>query len=140
MNGGTCMLGIKVKYFWYQLGSIHLLNTFHSTVAFNLEKNKMGSRFPALMSMMKNGLVEYENCKSAMQELETIKEEFKLFPIEKIVWDNNENEPIGFMINEQATDLSNFFRTNNNEDLISVLKEALGDSISLKESMVIKEE
>lgn len=134
------MLGIKVKYFWYQMGSVHLFNTFFSTVLNILEKDKCGSRFPVLMSMMKNGYIEYENCRSALEELETIKHELKLHPVNKVVWDNDEKQPVGYMINENATDLSDYFRTNNNEDFISVLKEALGDSISLKEKLVISEE
>ena len=40
------MVGFKVKFYWYQIGSGDFLHAFFSTVAYNLENMKWGSRFP----------------------------------------------------------------------------------------------
>ena len=40
------MVGFKVKFYWYQIGSGDFLHAFFSTVAYNLENMKWGSRGP----------------------------------------------------------------------------------------------
>ena len=43
------MVGFKVKYYWFQIGSEDFLFSFLSTVAYNLENKKWGTKFPVIM-------------------------------------------------------------------------------------------
>ena len=49
------MVGFKVKFYWYQIGSGDFLHAFFSTVAYNLENMKWGSRFPVIMKELYQG-------------------------------------------------------------------------------------
>ena len=49
------MVGFKVKYYWYQIGSGDFLFSFFSTVAYNLENQKWGSKFPVIMNELYQG-------------------------------------------------------------------------------------
>lgn len=42
------MVGFKVKYNWYQIGAGDFLFSFFSTVAYNLENQKWGSKFSVI--------------------------------------------------------------------------------------------
>lgn len=44
------MVGFKVKYYWFQIGSEDFLFSFFSTVAYNLENKKWGTKFPVIMN------------------------------------------------------------------------------------------
>ena len=137
------MLGIKIKYFWFQLGSVHLLNAFFSTVAVRLEKKVWGSRFPVIMTKLTKGKLTYYESQNALEELEIIKKELQELSIEEVIWNINDqtiSEPNGFKVDENTTNLSNYFKTINNEDLLSILYEAFSDSISLKEDLIIHQD
>lgn len=55
------MVGFKVKFYWYQIGSGDFLHAFFSTVAYNLENMKWGSRFPVIMKELYQGHLPKEH-------------------------------------------------------------------------------
>jgi len=66
---------------------IDIIHAFFSTISYNLEGNKWGSKYPMLMNELYQGKLSWENASEAIEELKIIKEELKKFSPEYVVWD-----------------------------------------------------
>lgn len=133
-------VGFSVDYFWYQVGSGEFLHAFFSTIAYNLENGKWGSRYPIIMRKLYQGEIESKDINSAIKELEEIRRLLQRISPEKVVWDIEDlskQPPWGDNISEEITDLSNYFVTSSGEDLIIMLKDALDQAKELKVSLMI---
>ena len=64
-------VGLKVKFNWYQIGESELLYSFFSTIAYNLENNIWGSKFPTIMIDLYQGKVDVDKLQFVEQELQT---------------------------------------------------------------------
>lgn len=121
-------VGFKVKFYWYQVGSGEFLNSFFSTIAYNLEERKWGSRYPYIMNHFYNGIIEAGDIDAAINEVNEIETRLKEYSPEKVVW-NIENlsmrPPWGDDISADITDLSNYFITSEGENLIVLMLKAL---------------
>lgn len=134
------MVGLSVDFYWYEIGSGDFLFSFFSTVAVNLEGGKWGSRFPVIMNKFYQGKVKRNKVDKAIKEMEMIKSELKNFPPSKVVWDIedlSQQPPWGDDISEEITDLSNYFVTNDGEDLIEVFMMAFNKAKELKKAVEI---
>ena len=101
---------------------------FFSTVAYNLENQEWGSRFPVIMNKLYQGKVDGENIDKAIEELSIIKEELRKFSPDKVIWDIDDlskQPPWGENISKDITDLSNYFVTSDGEDFMMVFYRAL---------------
>lgn len=67
------MVGFKVKYNYWEIGSASFLNSFFSTIAYRLEKGKWGSKYPVIMNELYQGKLSCDNVPAAKKELEKIK-------------------------------------------------------------------
>ena len=70
-------VGFKVKFYWYQIGHGDFLHSFFSTVAYNLENMKWGSRFPVIMKELYQGHLPKEHVDAAIGELAVISAELR---------------------------------------------------------------
>ena len=134
------MVGLSVDFYWYEIGSGDFLFSFFSTVAVNLEGGKWGSRFPVIMNKFYQGKVKRNKVDKAIKEMEMIKSELKNYPPSKVVWDIedlSQQPPWGDDISEEITDLSNYFVTNDGEDLIEVFMMAFNKAKELKKAVEI---
>lgn len=134
-------VGFNVGFFWYQIGNGDFLHCFFSTVAVNLENSSWGSRFPMIMKQLYQGSLEHENVSKALKELNTIEEELKKIPPDKVVWDIDDMTkmpPWGENISKDITDLSNYFVTSDGEDFLTLFKHALEESLKLGLSIEIE--
>lgn len=133
-------VGFKVHFYWYQVGTADFLHSFFSTIAYNLEKNKWGEKFPTIMNKLYEGELKNDELFKAVEELQTIKIELKNYSIDKVIWDIDDltkQPPWGDNISSDITDLSNYFVTSDGEDLITVLQHALEKAIKLKKNLTI---
>jgi len=133
-------VGFKVKYYWYQVGTSDFLHAFFSTICFNLENKKWGSKYPYIMNKLYSYCLKYEDIDNAIIELNEIKNKLQYYPPEKVVWDIenlSKQPPWGDNISNDITDLSNYFITSEGEDLISVIQSALEKAKELKTSIKI---
>ncbi len=80
-------VGFKVAFFCYQIGNGDFLHSFFSTVSYNLENGKWGSRFPTLMNELYQGTLDKDNVETAIVELKKIQLELQAFSPDKVVWD-----------------------------------------------------
>ena len=134
------MVGFNVDFYWYEVGSGDFLHSFFSTVAVNLENGKWGSRFPVIMNELYQGKISSRKVEKAIKEVETIKSELKNYPPSKVVWDIEDLSklpPWGDDIDEEITDLSNYFVTSDGEDFIEVFMQALNQAKEMKKPIEI---
>lgn len=123
-------VGFKVKYYWYQIGRGDFLHSFFSTVAYNLENENWGSRFPIIMNELYQGKMSWMNVDKAIAELNVIKEELQAFSPDKVIWDIEDlsKQPPGGgenNISKDITSLSNYFVTSDGEDFLATFLRAL---------------
>lgn len=134
-------VGFKVKFYWYQIGHGDFLHSFFSTVAYNLENEKWGSRFPVIMNELYQEKIEVDNIGKALDELKIIKKELQLFGPEKVVWDIEDlskQPPWGHNISKDITDLSNYFVTSDGKDFLSIFSHALEKAKEVNAKIEIK--
>ena len=134
-------VGFKVKYYWFQIGNGDFLHAFFSIVAYNLEKQQWGSRFPVIMNKLYQGKVGKKEIKNAIEELEIIKNELKKFTPDRIVWDIEDlskQPPWGNDISKDITDLSNYFVTSDGNDFITIFFHALEKALEINSGIKIK--
>ena len=133
-------VGFKVKYYWFHIGNGDFLHSFFSTIAYNLEDKKWGSKYPIIMNQLYSGELKYEQIHKALGELEDIRLRLSDLSPDRVIWDIDDlsaQPPWGRNISDEIKDLSNYFVTSDGEDLISVLKRALNAGIDAKESVKI---
>lgn len=134
-------VGFKVKFYWYQIGHGDFLQSFFSTVAYNLENENWGSRFPIIMNELYQGKLEHENIDRALEELSIIKKELQTFSPEKVVWDIEDlskQPPWGSDISKDIIDLSNYFVTSDGNDFLTVFAHALEKAKEIDTEIEIK--
>ena len=134
-------IGFVVRDEYYSVGSGDFLYSFFSTIAYNLENGDWGSKYPYIMNELYRGELEVESVKECLAELENIRNELKKYLPDKVVWDIDDlskRPPWGDNISADITDLSNYFVTNEGEDFIEVLKEALEKALELNEKLLIE--
>ena len=134
------MVGFKVGCIWYEIGAASFLHSFFSTVAYNLECGNWGTRFPVIMNELYQGKLANANVPNAKVELNTIENEFKKLPPEKVIWDIDDltkQPPWGNKISNQITDLSNYFITSDGRDFLTIFQNALDAAIEIKKDVII---
>lgn len=134
-------VGFKTKFYWYQIGSGDFLHAFFSTICFNLEDGKWGSRFPIIMNELYKGKLSKENIQKATEELEIIKSELQNYKPDKVVWDIEDlhkKAPWGDNISSDITNLSNYFVTSDGEDFLSIFNNAFNKATELNMDLEIK--
>ncbi|MBE6035975.1 MAG: hypothetical protein E7222_14950 [Clostridiales bacterium] len=134
-------VGFKVKFYWYQIGDGDFLHSFFSTIAYNLENQEWGSRFPIIMNELYREKVSKESIDKAIEELYLIKRELQKFSPDKVIWDIDDlakQPPWGINISKEITNLSNYFVTSDGKDFISVFSHALEKAKETNSEIEIK--
>ncbi|MDC8106940.1 immunity 70 family protein [Chryseobacterium sp. PTM-20240506] len=134
------MTGLKVGPIFYKIGTGDFLHSFFSTIAYNLENNKWGSRFPLLMNELYYKTLPADKVDGAINELKTIQKELEEYSPSMVVWDIEDlskQPPWGDNIAERITDLSNYFYTNDGEDLFNVFYKAFDAAKSVNKDINI---
>ena len=110
------------------LQSTDFLFSFFSTVAYNLENEKWGTKFPVIMNELYLGELNSSRIPEAINELEQMKQGLAKYSPNKVIW-NIKNlsaqPPWGTNISDDITDLSNYFVTSDGEDFITIFNHAL---------------
>ena len=130
-------IGFRTGFFWFHIGSSDFLHSFFSTIAYNLENGEWGSKYPYIMNELYKGELKAENTKEALIEFEMIEEELKKFLPDNAVWDFDDLSVKMLYNNETATDLSNFFITDENADLVLLFRHALEKAVKFNEDLLI---
>ncbi|MBF2456559.1 immunity 70 family protein [Listeria welshimeri] len=134
-------VGIKVDFLWFPVGNSDFLHSFFSTICVNLEDSKWGSKYPVFMKKLYSGRLNTEDLAEAKKELNDIKEALSNLSPDKIVWDAEDlqkNPPWGIDISSDIKNLSEYFITSDGKNLISILNEALDESLLENVNLEIK--
>jgi hypothetical protein len=135
------MVGLKVHFFLYQIGSGDFLHSFFSTVAYRLEGGEWGKRFPHIMNELYQGELPAQSVAAALSELGEIKEGLKQLSPDKVVWDIDDlskQPPWGDNISPDITDMSNYYVTSDGEDFMTVFLHALEKAAKLGKPVAIE--
>lgn len=112
-----------------------------STVAYNLENENWGSRFPIIMNELYQGKIKRRYIDKVLEELSIIKKELQAFSPEKVVWDIEDlskRPPWGNDISKDITDLSNYFVTSDGNEFLTVFSHALEKAKEVNDKIEIK--
>jgi len=135
------MVGLKTGPMFYKIGTGSFLHSFFSTIAYNLEDNNWGNKYPFLMKELYNGELPPDRIPDAEKELVEIKEAFKEYAPNCVIWDIDNLEmqpPWGDKIADRIISLSNYFYTSDNEDIFDLFTRAFNDAKQIKQSITIK--
>ena len=124
------MVSFRVGWIMYEIGTSSFLHCFFSTVAYRLENDRWGSKFPKVM-----------NAFVAKRELEQIREGLDELLPDKVIWDIgdlSEQPPWGNNISNTITSLGNYFVTSDGRDFIEVFNSALDTAMEIKEDVLIQ--
>lgn len=135
-------VGLFADPVFYNIGTEDFVHSFFSTIAYRLENNNWGSRFPLLMNKLYNdGGIDYTECTAVKDELLKIKNEFADLLPDKIIWDIDnlsEQPPWQSEIAGRITSLANYFWTSDGKDLFETFEKALNTSIEIEERLIIR--
>ena len=133
-------VGLKVGFYWYQIGTGDFLHSFFSTIAYNLEDSKWGTKYPYVMKELYSGNLKKEHLINAKNEFESIKNGLKKLSVDKVIWDIEDLSkpmPWGDNISSDITDLSNYYVTSDGRDLITHIFSAIDKAIELNSDIII---
>jgi 2,3-bisphosphoglycerate-dependent phosphoglycerate mutase len=117
---------LYVQNTMWTVGEDDFLHSFFSTIAYQVEKEGWGSRFPALVGELYRGRMPAERVPEARRELETIRRELSELPPEARVYDYDEpNRETPWPVPPGAGSLADCFLTATGKNMLDVLARAL---------------
>ncbi|PZU79594.1 MAG: hypothetical protein DI529_17435 [Chryseobacterium sp.] len=134
-------VGLRTVPIFYMIGTGSFMHSFFSTIAYRLEDNKWGSKFPNLMNKLYNAEIETTESKWVLDELKVIKQELSKLTPDKVIWDIDDLTklpPWGDNIAKTITNLSNYFVTSDGKQLLDIFENALQSSIDIKKPIKIQ--
>lgn len=135
------MVSFRVGCMMYEIGTASFLHSFFSTVAYRLENNRWGSKFPVIMNELYQGKLSFENVPAAKEELTQIKKALTKLSPNKVIWDIDDlskQTPWGDNISEEISSLGNYFITCDGRDFIEVFFMTLNAAIEIKKDVMIQ--
>ena len=135
------MVSFRVGCMMYEIGTASFLHSFFSTVAYRLENNRWGSKFPVIMNELYQGKLSFENVPAAKEELTQIKKALTKLSPNKVIWDIEDlskQPPWGNNISNEISSLGNYFITCDGRDFIEVFFMTLNAAIKIKKDVMIQ--
>ncbi len=135
------MVSFRVGCIMYEIGTASFLHSFFSTVAYRLENNRWGSRFPVIMNELYQGKLSCKNAPAAKAELTQIQKDLTTLSPDKVIWDIEDlskQPPWGNKISSEITSLRNYFVTCDGRDFMEVFHMALDAAIEIKKDVLIQ--
>lgn len=117
---------LYVKNSMWTVGDESFLHSFFSTVAYQLESEGWGSRFPAMMKDLYKGRLPSGRADEALTELAVIRRELdQLRPEARVFEYENPNKPTPWPVPPGAATLVGCFLTASADTLLDILQEVL---------------
>lgn len=134
-------VGFIVDCFYYEVGTGDYLHSFFSTIAYHLEKQEWGSKYPHLMNDLYYEEVGWQDIDKLAEELDDVEARLRSYPPEDVIWDIEnpaQRPPWGDKISEKVTNLANYFANERGETFFEILREAMECSAQEKEALRIR--
>ncbi len=130
---------LYVQNTMWTVGEDWFLHSFFSTIAYRLEPDGWGSRFPALMKELYNGRLALDRVPDAQRELETVRAELAERPPEQRVFAYEDPErETPWPVPPGAESLADCFLTANGDNLLEVIAETLEDALEADADVEIR--
>jgi len=136
------VVGFKIDFLWYEVGSGDFLHSFFSTISYHLEPGGWGTQYPYLLKHLYSGRLNWKDAPKAINEAEEIRLKLEKFKPSQVIWDIEDlskQPPWGENISPEITSLANYFVTSDGRDLFDVLVKALQDSYDEKKDIVVED-
>jgi hypothetical protein len=123
----------------WTVGEDWFLHSFFSTVAYRLEPNGWGSRFPALMKHLYTGRLPAERLPQAREELAAVRAELaELPPEDRIFAYEHPERATPWDVPPGASSVAGCFLTASGRNLLDVLEEAISDASEISADVEIR--
>jgi hypothetical protein len=123
----------------WRIGEDDFLHSFFSTVAYQVEREGWGSRFPALMKELYMGRLPKDRVPAAHRELDEVRARLSALPPSERVYSYDEpNLPTPWDVPRGATTLADCFLTSGGKNLLDVLARALDVSAEAEADVEIR--
>ena len=130
---------LYVQNTMWSVGEDWFLHSFFSTVAYRLEPDGWGSRFPALMKELYSGRLPLERVPDAQRELETVGAELAQHPPEERVFAYEDPErPTPWPVPPGARSLADCFIASRGDNLLEMIAETLEDALEAEADVEIR--
>jgi 2,3-bisphosphoglycerate-dependent phosphoglycerate mutase len=123
----------------WTVGQDWFLHSFFSTIAYRLEPNGWGSRFPALMKELYTGQLSPERVPKAQDELATVRTELSKRPPDERVYAYEDPErPTPWPVPPGAKSLADCFLTSSANNLLDTIGRVLEFSLEANANVEIR--
>ena len=82
-------VGLKVGFFWYEIGAGDFLHSFFSTVSYHLENKEWGTVYPVLMEKLYRGSVDTGELEELEKELSDVEQRLRSIPPDRDLGSKN---------------------------------------------------
>ena len=130
---------LYVKNTMWTVGEDWFLHSFFSTIAYRLEPDGWGSRFPALMKNLYAGRLALKRFPEARKELATVRAELAARPPEERIFAYEDpGRPTPWDVPPGATSIAGCFLTASGSNLLDVIDEAISDASEISADVEIR--
>ncbi len=136
------IVGLKVKNEITLIGPSDYLNCWFSNVKKLEKKTLFGKRLPLITNDLYSGKLQIENINKAKKELQFIRKQFKKTPINKLIWDfNNEQKKVDFpkFIKTDCNSLYDLFINLDGQNLIETIDKSMDKALSRNWDLLISQ-
>ena len=134
-------VGLKVGFFWYEIGTGDFLHSFFSTVSYHLENKEWGTVYPVLMEKLYRGSVDTGELEELKKELSDVEQRLRSIPPDRVIWDIEDlsrQPPWGKEISDDIKDLSDYFITSNGGNIFDMFRDAVSTAKTINSGIEIK--
>ncbi|WP_242221405.1 Imm70 family immunity protein [Bacillus cereus group sp. BfR-BA-01380] len=134
-------VGFSVDMFFYEAGHPDFLHSFFSTISYHTEPEGWGTKYPLLMKDLYFDKLKWQDATEALKNVEEIRETLSKIPPSKVIWDIEDltkKPPYGDKIPEDITNLAEYHTTGRGTEFLTLLKNALKDSVEEKQDVTIE--
>jgi 2,3-bisphosphoglycerate-dependent phosphoglycerate mutase len=130
---------LYAKNTMWTVGEDWFLHSFFSTIAYRLEPNGWGSRFPALMKDLYTGRLSPDRFPKARGELATLRSELaERPPEERIFAYEDPDRPTPWDVPPGASSLADCFLTASAGNLLDVIEQAISEASEISADVEIR--
>ena len=130
---------LYAKNTMWTVGEDWFLHSFFSTIAYRLEPNGWGSRFPELMKDLYTGRLSPDRFPKAREELATVRSELaERPPEERIFAYEDPDRPTPWDVPPGASSLADCFLTASDSNLLDVIGQAISEASEISADVEIR--
>ena len=109
----------------FNLGYEHMVQSFFSTIAYNLENKKWGSVYPAIMKEFYKGKLEPNRIDYAIAEIKDIKNKLSQLNVSKMIYDFEKLDQLPLIDPKLDIKIDDVYKNDNGERMTDIILKVL---------------